>query len=314
MSVVEVRGIFAIVDLSLRDVSRQICEREDVKPLTRTQVETCLLHLKKVLDLHARDPEVCWGYVEATQTELDAGALRPMATGDRIGMHTAFTMWKDHLPEHMRGMLAMKCGVMVMVQETLDPAKHILFMIAHGPTNSKAYDVMVQMDRDMNLVLNDLQNAVTHFRCGGLVYTTQPFLDAFYNRKHMYKSLNLSVVVGSLGVKDQNGQPVWWEHGDASWTTLKQFRSNRTLFDAYFWLEDGTGRIYDVLRPGLLGTMLMIGISVPNETFPRLVSGLTRDEMEAQGFLYVPAPKDTQNLILSIVREVYSAQFQALHC
>lgn len=76
---------------------------------------------------------------------------------------------------------------------------------------------------------------------------------AWYNSEHVYKSLNLKVVAGSLGIGIH--QP-FYEYGGLDYTTLDDFKNSpytkKNIFgyrswDAHVWLEDDAGNVYDVI-------------------------------------------------------------------
>jgi len=128
-----------------------------------------------------------------------------------------------------------------------------------------------------------------------------------------FKDFGCRPVLGSMGVGVAyfvDGPPledeeVWWEYGNVGWRVFSDFvtrlPTGDEIIDAHFWLEDAEGRVYDMLRPRLLLSLLNSGHYLPDETFPRAVDGKTKEELRAEGLHYLPAPRDTQRLLFSLL-------------
>jgi len=115
------------------------------------------------------------------------------------------------------------------------------------------------------------------------------FLNAFINKRNHYKSKNLKLVFGSLGLND------WFEYGGSDWST-KEFAAKHTpgthIFDAHAWLEDTDGNVYDFCFDWYDGvsrtrTKKPLGIS-------GLIEGVSKAELQTKGLTYLPADKATQ--------------------
>ena len=116
------------------------------------------------------------------------------------------------------------------------------------------------------------------------------FLNAYLNKRHVYKHLNLRQVYGSLAYWG------WFEFGGKKWG-LRDFRDSASGFriDAHSWLEDAQGNIYDCVFPQ------DNEVSKARTRKPLkhigLVQGQSYAWAESKGFTYVPAPEDAQTFI-----------------
>ena len=117
------------------------------------------------------------------------------------------------------------------------------------------------------------------------------FVNAFLNKRHSYKDLNLKYVIGGLGV---NG---WVEYGGKDWTK-EQYLLTYSLgpsIDAHAWLEDNEGNIYDFCFSGYsAAAFVRTGKPLP---FSGLIEKKSKAECAAMGLTYYPADKDTQTSI-----------------
>ena len=137
-----------------------------------------------------------------------------------------------------------------------------------------------------------------------------------------FRDLGCRPVIGSLGVGILTGAPgeydesVWWEYGNPAWTRFPDFVTlvdGQENIDAYFWLEDAEGRVYDVIRPRVLLCLLNSGHRVTDESFPMDVSGRTKASLGCMGFHYHPAPDDTQKLLRALMMRQQRAAWDLMN-
>jgi hypothetical protein len=277
--------------------------------LTDVQINHALSHFKNVLKIYSRDPDKCWGYTSVKASELESGHLHVLLRmGDRIGFHEAFDGWRDHMNMTMmqQFMMSLRVGLMMLIdteqlcRENGSPM-YTLLVFTHKTKESKharlCRERQIQLQKDMSDMFGCLEKTASEF---GMPYSGLPWWDSFYKQKYMYP--NLRIAAGSLGVGF--GDHVYWEHGDKDWTRLNQFVCPRQGVDAYFWLEDKDGKIFDVLRPNLLSSVLATGYRLDNETFPRIIDGKSIEEMKEQGIVYVPASRFVQDLLIQKVKHI----------
>ena len=128
---------------------------------------------------------------------------------------------------------------------------------------------------------------------------------AQFNKTHAYANIDppLKLVAGSLGI----GRPeedLWFEYGGASCKTVIDFRRLPVqapgTVDAHVWLEDGGGRVWDVVTP------LMVYVARAHKKgldyLPmRIVEGENKDVLAAHGLVYVAA-EESERLVQEVAR------------
>jgi hypothetical protein len=180
--------------------------------------------------------------------------------------------------------------------------KYTLLVLTHVSKESKQARIFHQVKQDKARAQADLLGYMLRMATKhGMPYSPFPWWDVVYWSKVQVYQTPKKIVSGSLGIGF--GNHIWWEHGDATWTTFSQFLCPNQGVDCYFWMEED-GLIYDVLRPYLLSAVLGMGYRLPNETFPIIVDGRTIEDLKADGFVYVPAPEMVQTLLLQKVKEL----------
>lgn len=149
--------------------------------------------------------------------------------------------------------------------------------------------------------------------------STVLFLDAncyiysCYNCKKCWSALGLKVVCGSLGFGTQ--EPRWYEHGNPSWTSAKQFMGGSPLsWDWHVWLENDQGLVWDVL-PGIWHFIAKIHrkkINLGSSTENIAIEGLSKDHLKRHGLEYIPANEEAQAVLLSMASRLYAPYFKQL--
>ena len=137
------------------------------------------------------------------------------------------------------------------------------------------------------------------------------------------------LVVGSLGIGKR--QP-FWEWGGPKYTSLDHFlRFEGTLTmllqdassnnirvmtenvvipcDAYMWVEDDAGRIYDVISCDKIAVAKNLRKSIGIQR-PRMLHGLSYSEAQALGFHYLPAPAEVQPLLIDVMMRYSDSLFE----
>jgi hypothetical protein len=120
----------------------------------------------------------------------------------------------------------------------------------------------------------------------------QCFLNAYLNQQGIYKSLDLKMVVGSVGWN------TWFEYGGKTWTLVDFIKAKKGKtggWDAHCWLEDDKGNVYDYIsETDDLYTRHRTGKGLKVKG---VVAGMSKADLLAQGIEYVPADADTQYAI-----------------
>jgi hypothetical protein len=117
------------------------------------------------------------------------------------------------------------------------------------------------------------------------------FINAYINHRNHYLDKKLHIVFGSFAI---NG---WFEFGGKNWTK-KDFIKNMTgtyTTDAHCWLEDDDGNVYDYIHEGY-DFWVKIRTNKPMK-FSGLVEGMSKADLLGKGIEYVPADKETQQMI-----------------
>lgn len=128
----------------------------------------------------------------------------------------------------------------------------------------------------------------------------QCFQNALTNKDNGYKTLNLHLVIGSLGL---NG---WFEFGGKDWTTLAEWKAKGMKgggsWDAHGWLEDDEGNVYDFCFANYLT------IADVRNGRGKMTEGLVerlgkKNAEKKRGLTYIPAPAEVQAFILADLRK-----------
>ena len=117
------------------------------------------------------------------------------------------------------------------------------------------------------------------------------FISAYINHHNHYKDKNLRLVIGSFAI---NG---WFEFGGKNWTKerfAKTLTGEHTA-DAHCWLEDEVGNVYDFIHEDY-AFWVKIRTNKPMK-FSGLVEGMSKADLLGKGIEYVPADKETQQMI-----------------
>ena len=123
----------------------------------------------------------------------------------------------------------------------------------------------------------------------------QCYINAAYNRDHIFRGLGLRLVIGSLGL---NGH---YEFGGEKYT-VKDFK--RKWNDSHAWLEDKDGNVYDYIFAHYAFCARTWGKTPTFETDVELVA-MPKDELRKQGLSYVPACAEAQAYIGKQVNAAY---------
>lgn len=270
---------------------------------TERQTRSIMNFFKQLLDVNSKDKNQCWGHVSCTLSELQRDHHHTlMRVEDRIGYHEAFMGWYNHTPLNKRMMISASVGLMIMVNLEEDD-KYMLVVLYNPRRRSKAHRLMEKQKKQEKYDSMHFQESIKRgIDEVGWPFSFQPWFDALFVSQKAFPD-PCTVVAGSLGL-GTDPDFIWWEHGHKDWTSFIQFKSPMSHVDAYFWVEDEHGRIYDVLRPAIKATLLAMGLRLPNETFPRAVLGETYEEMARQGIHYLSASAETQHLLIETVKRV----------
>ena len=270
-----------------------------------------------------KENEVSWIRVFCTVRQLQSDRYMIQATGrDRmcpvIGVGTQETRY-DREQLAMRGAMAVHCGLEAFV-DLCTPDHRCIILVMVDATQRSRFGRIVA---DPKYVVPARASRIwKQWSASDLAYkwSCHAWFDAVMNNcAERFRSLGCRPVVGSmgLGVIDERSMPnqaagIWWEYGNPVWTTFGQFvsRDDNQTIDAHFWLEDPTGRVYDVIRPHVLLALLSSGQMLPDERFPMDVCGQTKDELKKKGFHYVAAPKDTQHLLFTLMMRQQEAAWE----
>jgi hypothetical protein len=127
------------------------------------------------------------------------------------------------------------------------------------------------------------------------------------NQAEVYKNKNLAVVIGSFGLG--MGASPFYEHGNPTNTAASQFiHSDGRSTDLHMWLEDGEGRVYDVLGDELLAVAMIRGQRTDAlASHVEVVRGVAKADLAARGFHYVPALPAVQQDLWTHMLRVHAA-------
>jgi len=125
------------------------------------------------------------------------------------------------------------------------------------------------------------------------------YIGSRWNQKHAWKDLDLNLVCGSLGFED------WFEHGSPSYASARDFTGGKPIgWDWHVWLEDSSGRVYDIVSGQWHGIAAIHGKRLDVPRGP--VEGVEKTRLHAKGLRYVAAPAETQCILLDMAGRVYS--------
>jgi hypothetical protein len=117
------------------------------------------------------------------------------------------------------------------------------------------------------------------------------YINAFINLRHHYKGKGLKLVIGSLGINR------WFEFGGRDWTKSDFAKKMSGSFqtDSHCWLEDKDGNIYDYLFDDY-DFWVKFRTNKPMRR-KGLLEGVSKTDLRAVGIQYIPADKDTQQML-----------------
>lgn len=134
-------------------------------------------------------------------------------------------------------------------------------------------------------------------------------MHARFNRAHYYEDQNLRLVAGSIAI-GASDNPVF-EYGHANFKTIADFRSVKwpRALDAHMWLENEAGGVYDVVDPHCVqGARLH---SQPFHLAPlEVLEGRSKEELRSLGLHYIPAPQQTQELLLRVFDRLSAGNYE----
>jgi len=119
----------------------------------------------------------------------------------------------------------------------------------------------------------------------------QCFINSYLNQNGIYKSLDLKMVVGSVGWND------WFEYGGKGWTLLDFIKAKKgyTSWDAHCWLEDSEGNVYDFISgTDDLYTRHRTGKGLK---LKGVIQGVSKADLLKKGIEYIPGDEATQYAI-----------------
>ena len=135
-------------------------------------------------------------------------------------------------------------------------------------------------------------------------------LQAMHN-KEVYDAAQipgLKLVSGSLGIGQD--EP-FFEYGGKDFDTAKDYLQSTTssrypdgtfCLDAHVWIEDGRGRIYDIVTPQMLTTSRVRRKELSAWiTVHKPIEGIERSVLAGRGLHYVAASKDTSNVLITLM-------------
>lgn len=130
------------------------------------------------------------------------------------------------------------------------------------------------------------------YKCG------ECFYNACYNKQKVFfhQGKRLKMVIGSLGLNKH------FEYGGKNWK-MKEFKQRPN--DSHAWLEDKEGNVYDYIfsHYGYCAEQWGKTVSFPLEWE---IVGISKQALEEEyGLEYIPAPLQTQKMILAHVKPSY---------
>jgi len=140
----------------------------------------------------------------------------------------------------------------------------------------------------------------------GVVWTNnQCFYTSMFNNTHALARFQLHLVYGSLGVGKHNP---FFEFGGRNFTVMNDFMSSpytkrdqagRISMDAHVWLEDNSGKIYDVCTDQMRNVCRIRGLQ-PIENNISIITGVEAARLQTAGIWHVAAPTDVQQQLAQV--------------
>ena len=142
-----------------------------------------------------------------------------------------------------------------------------------------------------------------HIPTGQLCFPHNCFTQAMHNKDHAYELLNLSVVVGSLGIGKLSP---FFEYGNRSHSVVKDFLDSNadpevTKWDAHVWLESEAGDVYDIFTPYMRWVSDQRNTPNCRVRLPAnsVIEHKSKTQLRKMGLHYVQAPEIVQKVILA---------------
>jgi len=135
-----------------------------------------------------------------------------------------------------------------------------------------------------------------------------PFNQCRMNLKYAWKDLGLHIVAGSFGIgkkrpaknKKKKKRVPYFEFGGEHYQTRQDFAANGTdNMDIYYWLEDASGNVYDLVTPYLVAISIIHNKPMDFNVY-EVVYGETKDACAKKGLFYVSAPSSVQDMVWEV--------------
>jgi hypothetical protein len=262
----------------------------------------------------------CWVRTFTSLRELNVEhCILKGTSDDRISSIIGVgSMTAKYTPEHlaMRNRVSHYCGLEVFIDMGTPDKRAIILLMVDKTQFSRlgrllrGSDPVYSLPGTIDAIIEQWtrtfdENPSTY------PWSNHAWFDCVMNNGlDQFRNMGCHPVLGSLGfgVIDEHvtepDEAIWWEFGNAQNKVVDDFvtkMEGQAMIDAHFWLEDGEGRVFDVIRPIVLLPLLNSGQRVPDERFPKSVCGMTKEQCQTAGFHYRPAPRDTQRLLFTLL-------------
>jgi hypothetical protein len=155
----------------------------------------------------------------------------------------------------------------------------------------------------------------------------QCVFQAWFNKDGKYQHQGLRVVYGSLGIGVQDP---YYELGGPEFTTIKQFMGTIVEFagvkidlkefmntkqklNVHCWLEDGSGKVYDIVQSNWRIVAALHGKTLSSSLKSGdALEGMSRKSLQRLGLHYIDAPEPAHTLLSQIAHRLFAEQYQHL--
>jgi hypothetical protein len=133
----------------------------------------------------------------------------------------------------------------------------------------------------------------------------QPTRSSLFNNTHAFAKFQLHLVYGSLGLGMQKNP--FFEFGGKDWNTIDDFMTSpvstkdsmgRTSIDAHVWLEDDSGKIYDICTDYMRKVCKFRGLKIRSNI--SIIAGVEKSILEQSGIWHVAASPSVQQQLAEL--------------
>jgi hypothetical protein len=133
-------------------------------------------------------------------------------------------------------------------------------------------------------------------------------MQAFFNKTHVYRDLDLRIVVGSLGIGKKDP---WFEYGSKDFKTVKDFMTSKftkkngggnTQVDMHCWLEDSKGSVYDTVTSQVSVNVKIVHKKTTKYKTNDVIEAVSKEELALKGLHYVPSDPMCSAVLIKMIQ------------